>query len=59
VLVCLTAFTDKPFVLKGKATEGLADGKVFNLPGLWKVTGTKKHNGRTYHVCEPVKKGKD
>jgi len=46
------------FIVKGKPRKGLVDDKLITLDGLWKVTDTKKHKGKTYYVVEPVKKDK-
>jgi hypothetical protein len=45
----------RPFLLRGLATQGLADGSKLKLEGTFKVSGTKKlDDGRTLLVLERV-----
>lgn len=43
----------QPFIVKGIPTKGVADGSIVKLDGVYKVTSTKKHDGRTYFVISP------
>lgn len=54
MVVYLPGSRDNPVYIAGRSTKGIADGREVELPGEWKVTGTRKHRGRTYYVAEPV-----
>jgi hypothetical protein len=41
------------FLVRGFPTEGLADGQKILLPGVWRIAGTARLDGRTYLVAEP------
>ncbi len=42
-----------PF-LANTPTKDMVDGKMTNLSGVWRVTGTTKVDGRTMFAIEPV-----
>lgn len=44
------------FILSGKPTKGIVDKAILDLEGNYKVTGTRKHGGRTVFVIEPIKR---
>ncbi len=44
------------FIVEKYPTKGLSDDEKITFVGTYKVTGTRKYNGRTYKVLEPQKK---
>lgn len=43
---------DLPDCIARHPTKGLAEGRLIDLDGFWKVTGTQKHGTQTLYVLE-------